>query len=387
VTSLTRDAVRSLATFKAELGPVVSVYLDVDGQRHPRPRDYEHQLTQLLRTIRDKKMARDVHRIEEWVGAGLDRSRTRGLALFSCAAHDFFEPFALPVPVRNQVAVNQTPHILQLERLLEHYERFGVVLIDRQRARILVFELGELADKSELFDQLPRHDDDKGDWDRDHVRDHATALAHQHLRRAAEVALRVHQERPLDHVILAGSEPAVRDLERELHDYLGQRIAARLKLPVTASDDQIRNAALEVEEEVQRRRDAGLVTRLRDAVGVAAGDRLGMVRPNRPPVPIGEGTGTGVAGLEAVLRALVEHRVETLLVSEGYEAPGWQCRGCGHLATVGPTCPVCRSEMARVDDVVEEAVEAALTQSCQLAVVSENADLDVMGRIGALLRF
>lgn len=387
MTSLTRDAVRSLATFKGEQGPVVSVYLDVDGQRHPRPHDYEHQLSHLLRSVRDKKTARDVQRIEEWVRSGLDRSRTRGVALFSCAAHDFFEPFELPVPVRNQVAVNQTPHIRQLESLLEHYERFGVVLVDRQRARILVFELGELADKSELFDQLPRHDDDKGDWDRDHVRDHATAIAQQHLRRAADVVLRVHQERPLDHVIIGGAEPAVRDLEHELHDYLRQRIAARLRLAVTASDDQIRSAALAVEEDVQGRREAELVARLRDAVGAAAGDRHGMVRPNAPAVPIGEGTGSGVAGLDAVLQAVGEHRVETLIVSEGFEAPGWQCRECGHLATVGRRCSRCQAEMDQLDDVVEEAVEEAMTQSCQLAVVRENADLDVMGRIGALLRF
>jgi hypothetical protein len=43
--------------------------------------------------------------------------------------------------------------------------------------------------------------------------------------------------------------------------------------------------------------------------------------------------------------------------------------------------------MHRVDDVVEEAVEVALTQSCRVAVCEGNADLDVMGRIGALLRF
>ena len=387
MTSLTRDAVRSLAAFKGELGPVVSLYLDVDGQRHPRARDYEVHLAHLLRQIRDKDTARDVKRIDSWIRSGLDRSRTRGVALFSCAAQNFFEPFALAVPVRNQVVVNQTPHIRQLEGLLEHYERFGVVLTDRQRARILVFELGQLADKSELFDQLPRHDDDKGDWDKDHVRDHAGAVAQQHLRRVTDVALRVHQEHPLDHVILAGPDQAVRELERELHDYLRQRIAARLRLSVTASDDQIRSAALGVEEEIQRQRDAGVVARLRDAVGAAAGDPLGMVRPGSPPVPIGEGSGSGVAGLEAVLQSLVEHRVDALIVSDGYEAPGWRCRACSGLATVGRACPVCQSGMDQVDDVVEEAVEAALSQSCQIAVVRGNADLDVMGRIGALLRF
>ena len=54
----------------------------------------------------------------------------------------------------------------------------------------------------------------------------------------------------------------------------------------------------------------------------------------------------------------------------------------------GPACPVCPSAtMARVDDVVEEALEDALAQSCRIEVVVGNPDLDVLGRIGALLRF
>ena len=43
--------------------------------------------------------------------------------------------------------------------------------------------------------------------------------------------------------------------------------------------------------------------------------------------------------------------------------------------------------MELVDDVVEEAIEAALAQSCRVEVCRDNADLDVLGRVGALLRF
>jgi hypothetical protein len=43
--------------------------------------------------------------------------------------------------------------------------------------------------------------------------------------------------------------------------------------------------------------------------------------------------------------------------------------------------------MDLVDDVVEEAVEEALANKCRVQIVRENADLDVLGRIGALLRF
>ncbi len=40
-----------------------------------------------------------------------------------------------------------------------------------------------------------------------------------------------------------------------------------------------------------------------------------------------------------------------------------------------------------MDRLVEEAVEEALGQSCRVEVVVGNADLDVLGRVGALLRF
>jgi hypothetical protein len=45
------------------------------------------------------------------------------------------------------------------------------------------------------------------------------------------------------------------------------------------------------------------------------------------------------------------------------------------------------AKMSRVDDIVEEAVDVALSQSCKVEICSDNADLDVMGRIGALLRY
>jgi peptide subunit release factor 1 (eRF1) len=100
------------------------------------------------------------------------------------------------------------------------------------------------------------------------------------------------------------------------------------------------------------------------------------------------GSGNGAAvGLDDVLTALVERRVDTLLVSDGFETPGWRCPSCAFLATRGPSCPLCSTRMEQADDVVEEAVQEALNQSCRLEVCRDNADLDVLGRIGALLRF
>jgi hypothetical protein len=43
--------------------------------------------------------------------------------------------------------------------------------------------------------------------------------------------------------------------------------------------------------------------------------------------------------------------------------------------------------MDKVADIVEEAIDEALGQSCRVEVCAGNADLDVLGRIGALLRY
>ena len=367
--ALTQDAIRTLAGFKGRSAPVVTLYLDVDGRRFVRARDYEQQLDAMVRAAGEQTNGHasanaDLQRITDHVRAGIDRSSTRVLAIFSCGT-DLWQVVELPVPVRNQLVVNATPHVRQLETVLSEHERFGVLLVDRQRARMLVFELGQLVERSELYDELPRHEDDKGDWEKDHVRDHTAEVAHRHVRRAAEVAFHVFQEHPFDHLILGTQEELAHEVERELHSYLRDRIARSCSLPVGASYAVIHEAVQDVEAGIEREKEAMIVARLREAAGA----------------------GKAVLGLTPVLGALVERRVDTLLVSDGYEAPGWRCGSCMRITAKGPTCPLCEIRMAQVGDVVEEAVEDAVNQSCRVVVCVGNADLDVQGRIGALLRF
>ena len=81
------------------------------------------------------------------------------------------------------------------------------------------------------------------------------------------------------------------------------------------------------------------------------------------------------------------YRLRRAAWGNGYATEGWRCRSCRYLGPRGRTCPVCKNSMDLVDDVVEEAVEEALANKCRVQIVRENADLDVLGRIGAVLRF
>jgi len=371
VVAITEDDIRSLAAFKGDGAPVTSVYLDVDGGRHVRFQDAVRSAESLLKDALAKhadepSVAADLQRVQELVRAGIDRSRTRGLAVFSCSAHDFWRVVELPVPVRDQVVVNHSPCVRQLEVVVDEYERFGLLLADKQRARVFVYELGELIESTELTELLPRGDDDDHSYRKEQAQSRESALVHQHLRHASDIVFRVFRDRGFERLIIGAPEEIASELRSLLHPYLQERVEARCSIPVNASDAEIRAAAHAVEAEVERRKEAELVTRLRDAVGSHT---------------------RGVAGLDETLRALVERRVDTLLVSHGFTHPGWRCGSCQYVGRIGRACPVCATEMYGVDDVVEEAIEEAIAQSCDVQVCVGNADLDVLGRIGALLRY
>jgi peptide subunit release factor 1 (eRF1) len=368
---MAEDVIRRLAGFRAEHAPVTTCYLDVDGRRYLRHQDLEHEVELLLRTARaqangDHSVARDLSRIEEYVRGGFDRSRTRGLAIFACHAHELWEVYPLPVPVPNRIVINHMPAVSQLEAVVEEAEAFGVLLADRQRARLFVFELDELVEYSEVLDALPREYDSRGEKERGDVSTHVAALRHQHLRKAADAVWQVFNEQRFAHLVIGAPEDIAGELQKALHPYLRDRLCGRLAVSVGASVDEITSAVMDVEQRVERQKEAEDVQRLRAAV--ATGRR-------------------GVAGLPAVFDALAERRIERLLVSQGYVEAGWRCDDCGTLALVGRRCPRCQGEMLAVDDVVEEAVEEALGQSCRVEICVGNADLDVLGRVGALLRY
>lgn len=368
---ITEAAIRELAGMRGGDAPITSCYLDVDGRRLVRHQDVEHELDSMLRSARPRANGHqsvhdDLRRIEAFVRAGLDRTETRGLAIFACAAADLWKVIELPVPVRSQLVINHAPAVGQLESVVQEHEPIGVLLADRQRARLFVFELGRLVERTELFDELPRDYDARGLRERGTPDAHVEELAHQHLRHAARVAFELWQARGFHHLAIGAPDAIAKQLEDDLHPYLKERLCGRVHVSVGASHTDVLDAAEALEAKVEREREAALVGRLREAA--ATGRR-------------------GVAGLAATLAALNERRVERLLVSKGFAHEGWRCPETGALASVGPINPANGVTMERVRDVVEEAIEEALTQDVPVTICVGNADLDVLGQIGALLRY
>lgn len=372
MTVITEHAIKQLAGLRSQGSPIVSCYLDVDGRRQVRPQDYRRTLATMIKQAGSRHggetLAVDLARITEHVAGDIDRHAVRGLAMFVCGELDLWHVIELAVPVHDRIVVNQSPALGPLEAVLQELEPLGILLVDRQRARLFVFHFGEIVERSELVEELPRDYDRRDDasrGSREREQHHVEELAMQHLRHSAEAAFTLHRDRGFGRFAIGATDEVFAAITPMLHPYLSERLGPRLHLGVGAKEAEVVAAALAVEHSVELQREQSLVDRLR--VGLAT-------------------NGRAVSGLAPVLGALGERRVDTLLVSNGFIESGWIC-GCGALALRGPRCPIDGAEMERTDDLVSDAIDAAFGEGARVVMCEANADLDVHGRIGALLRY
>jgi peptide chain release factor subunit 1 len=391
--NLDHRLLRRLAAWDTAGARVYSLYLNVDGRRSPRARDYLARAQELCRRMGERATAHaredapggairhDTGRIMLYLEREFERGAVRGVAIFSCAPAGLWEVVRTWRPLADGYAVAEQPYLLPLEVMLETYESFCTVLIDRGRARIFRAELGRLEEEREVLDEVPKHHE-QGGRAQARLQRHASEVGERHFRHTADVVLEVFGRRAFDHLILAGSEDVLPEFERLLHDYLRRRVVARETLAMTATTDEVLSRSLAVEERLEADRERRTVERL---VADAAAGRA------------------AVTGLNRTLSALGDGRVRTLVVRADYRHPGVRCTRCGRLAADEGVCSTCGGPMDRVADVIESAVGAALRQGAKVEPIAAdriapdpngggNGDAaDRSGgprvEIGALLRF
>ena len=366
----TEQFLRDLASVDAGSGAVLTFLLDTDGRRFPRRGDYEKPAADALRHADTGTLGRDARaaiesdrtRILEYVSKEFERGATRGLAVFACEPLRLWEVFHLPIALRTRAVADRHPHVMRLEAVLAHAERYATALVSRDRARLFTTHLGRTEERSEILDDVPgRHG--QGGWSQANYSRHIEQVAHRHFKHAAESLFGLSKREPFDRLILAGPDEAVASFEKGLHAGLGERVAARVSLPMNAGISRVAEAARAVDDVLEGERAAEIVVRVLEEF--AAGRNA-------------------VVGVERTLAALHDGRVETLAIEAGEPREGYRCEHCRRLATSDGKCESCGASMLRVADLGEEMVDEALRGRCRV-VAAETRPLP--DGVGALLRF
>ncbi|MDQ3934078.1 MAG: hypothetical protein M3340_05540 [Actinomycetota bacterium] len=377
---LNSDLLRRLAELRPDGARVLSLFLNLDPSEFATPparaTEARSLIDQAERQLREseglghdeqKALREDIERARDY----FDRMSADGahaIALFACGPAGLFEAIKLPRPVESRAVVDDSPFVEPLAELGSRGS-WCVLLVNRQVARMLRGSPEQLEELPVVEDQVHgRHD--QGGWSQARYQRSVDEEARWHLKRAADVAFRRFKRSPFECILLGGPDETVKEFEGMLHPYLRERVAGRFKVDVeNTSPDAIRDAAAPLIDEIDERREREALDRLEEGV---------------------ERGGRGAAGLEPTIASLNERRVETLLLSDRFDAAGVYCRRCGWVGTDRELteCPADGAPLEPRDNIAENAVELAIQQKAQVMRVRHHGErLEARGSIGAVLRF
>lgn len=336
-----------LRSLHAERGCVLSVYLSLDPSEFPTPKARASQLNSTLNDLNARIEAvdldhhartaarDDVARIRAHLGGqSVDLADgAAALGIFVCSPLELFEVVRIPFAVDPACAVGESPFIEPIAELAGE-RSWCVALVDRSAARFFLGGADRLAEV-ETFDDETHGQHSQGGWSQARYERSIEKEVQDHLQKTAHQLLRLYQRRPFDNLLIGCPEEIAPHVEHALHPDVRDRVRGRLAVEVGyITPEQVLEVAAPAIDAHERAREREVLDRLQQELGRG---------------------GRAAASENDVRRALVERRVEVLLIDDPHGAA--------------------------------DEIDLALQQSADILVVRHHDDLRRVGRIAALLRF
>ncbi len=372
---LSREELREIAKMRGEGVFFVSLYLNVNPMTNVKD-NYAIHVKSMLKQTADKldkavlkKVSGDFEKVESYILTNKKIFR-KGLAVLSSQERNFWKEFHLSVPFKNEIIVDNIPYIKPLLDILDNYQRYAILLVDRESARIFLVHLGEIEEYSEVHsDDVPgRHK--KGGW---------FSLSGKSYERHIDYHVGLHLKdviKQLDpflsgeyvgRMIIGGSEEAVTKVKNMLPQAIAEKVMGTFQAEMFANSKEILEKTEPIVHSYERKKEEKDID-----------DLLTKAMKNE----------NAVVGIENVLNALQEGRVMKLVFLKGYKHSGISCRQCGYLTVQdASSCPFCNGEMQEAKYVVDLIAQKAVEQGALIEVAHENRKLQEAGSIGAFLRF
>ena len=375
---ITQDMVDQLRGIEGREYPVLSLYLGLEpgaGQL----RSLSARLKDLLQPARDlagtlprpaamslRNDVKAVLEMESRIGAELGS----GVAVFASHGNDLLQYMTVPIRVRDRLVVDAVPYVRPLDAVIEESQRFCAVVLDRRKADILRFYMGELEASEQMSEEALRKSNYGGfsGYDERRVRGHSEEVANRHYRDVAARLFELRKAGGYDLLVIGGQQENVEGVLAALHPDVAAVVAGTFAVDTHTVTPAI---AMEHCRPVAAAHDAADKQRLVDSVIDAA-----------------KGGGLGALGMTDVLAAANLKAIETLAVETRFSTGGLRCAACGWLTESGvDACPSCRgTTVAGVPDLVDAVAIAVRASGGTVRHVLSETPLAPY-QVGALTRF
>lgn len=372
---LTQGEIKELSTITGDGNFFVSLYLDVNPLTNPKGDYVIHFKNMSKKVIREigrdteKTIKEDLERIETYL-ADNKREFKKSIAIISSKPLGLWRSYHLSLPVKNKLIVDSTPYIKPLLALLDNYQRYAVLLVDKESARIFVIHLGKIEDYTELFTPNIPGKHKKGGWfalEQTGYERHTNYHVSLHIKDVIKTFEDFLHKEAINRIIIGGTEEAVVKIKDMLPQTILNKVIATFPAKMVLGEKDVLNKTLKIIEKFEREEEKNIVEEL-----ITKAMKNNMA----------------VLGLEDVLANLQEGKVMRLVFLKDMTASGFKCSNC-HFLTVQAIkfCPYCKGEFEGVHYMVDFAAQKAVEQGALIKVITENREFARAGGIGAFLRF
>lgn len=358
---------QELVNYSAD-NQVVSLYLSTD----PTDMNTEAAKLRLRNLLKTVDLPKDVQAIEEFVNLEYDWA-AKGLAVFSDQSGGFFKTYQFNLSLPNEVYVGKHPTIRPLVRMMDTFTGWGVVLVDKEGARLFSFDLGELGEIDGITGEEVKQQK-RGGGNAMHGRMGGADLSskieniiEKNIKEVIDEAADFFEKHHIRRIMIGGTDDNIARFKSELPKSWQSLVVGKFPMSMLAGDSEVLEQATKE--------------------ALAAEQKVNQSLANQAVTFAAKG-GNGVIGLIDTLNAIHEGRVRILLVAKEFEQEGYRCSGCGYLTTqILDTCPFCGGTFEKIDAAVEMAVREALQKNAEVKVISEMKALEDAGKIAAILRY
>ncbi len=361
--------------------PVVSIYLLVDRSRTSK-KSYQTKLNSMIVGAKekleadesfDKNHKKEIYEIFEKVKSYIDdkfrADSARTLVIFS-SGDGLWEEFRIPIIMRSKIIIDPKPHTQNIRTLINNSKKYGILMINREKAQIYSLYLGEVNEYLAAFiSDVPSKVNFRSEavLREKKLFSRLEEKLHHFFKLVNDKTLELFKEKKFDYLILSGRKEIIPNFENYLHSYLRSINIGSMDAEPDSKISLIAGKAKKVIDEFESKVKNGLVDKLIDEFN-----------PNR----------MGVLGIDAVIKSLLIEQIKSLIYERQFTHSGYVCGICGYITIEQKSkCPYCDGELVFYNDIVDEIVEDALNQGCEVVDIERNDKLIEAGSIGAVLRY
>ncbi|MDA8441868.1 MAG: Vms1/Ankzf1 family peptidyl-tRNA hydrolase [Peptococcaceae bacterium] len=291
--------------------------------------------------------------------------QTGSLCILACQAINFFQAIALPEPINDVIRIDSSPYIRPLAELYDDYENVAVVVADNEKVRIFLVSANVTGTAEVIKGNIKNHVKVGGWSQKRYERRRDKQLLH-YAREITDALLKLDRDDKYRHILLVGSKEILNIVHQNMPKDLQNKLIEK-NLDLSKGEGSVNHDIMTLlsDEELHFQQDYWEHIRAEYLRG-----------------------GLAVVGLDDVLQAAQEERVEKMVVSRAFHPQIKRCQSC-HTLNKGEVgaCTACGSTLLFKVSVINEILDMLLKSGAEFHFADSIPELEEVGGIAALVRY